>query len=47
MRVACGCAAFGGWSIVDWNYTGDGEWCSVDDNIDILDISDDNNGILR
>lgn len=34
------------WSIVDWSYTSDGEWYSVGDEIDILYISDDNNGIL-
>ena len=31
-------------SIVDWSYTSDGEWHSVDDDVDILDISDDNKG---
>ena len=31
------------WSIVDWSYTSDGEWDSVDDVV-VLDISDDNNG---
>jgi hypothetical protein len=33
------------WVVIDWSCT-DGEWYSVGDNIDILNISDDNNRIL-
>ena len=34
------------WSIVDWSHTDDDERYSTD-NVVILDISDDNNGILE
>ena len=34
------------WVVIDWSCT-DGEWYSIDEDINILDISDDdNNGIL-
>ena len=33
------------WSIVDRSYKDDGEWYSEGDDVEIVDISDDSNGI--
>lgn len=33
------------WVVIDWSYTSDGEWYSEGDDVEIVDISDDSNGI--